>query len=78
MSATEEHRHAAQLLPAYGPWITVGDAEQFFALWRDDAARGAPSPALCRACGCRLIACDPGQQLHPTCDPDLSGRGWSR
>jgi hypothetical protein len=23
----------------------------------------------CQECGERLIACYPGQQLHPTCDP---------
>lgn len=26
--------------------------------------------ALCRKCGCRLIAVYPDQQLHPRCDPD--------
>lgn len=31
--------------------------------------------ALCRRCGTRLMACYPGQQFHPSCDP--APPGWT-
>lgn len=31
------------------------------------------APALCRACGRRLILAYPGQGYHPLCDPDPPG-----
>ncbi|MBW0104306.1 hypothetical protein [Pseudonocardia sp. KRD291] len=58
-------------LDAYGPQVTVERAACYFATWAGDQAAGSPSPALCRRCGYRLEATQPGQQLHPGCTPPV-------
>lgn len=60
----EPHRYG---LPAY-PWATAERAAELFNRW--EAGRGKPSPPLCSRCGMVLRFADPGQQLHPWCDPN--------